>query len=92
MEPIQNSFVIFDDLNKLQTCRMRVVQLQVDDESVDPLAGASAVDFLERKTGALVQDALGLEALVLIIAVGCHAGLETLELVGAHLVEDILTR
>ena len=58
--------------------------------SVDPLAGTSVVDGLEGSRGALVEDALGLEALVLVVTVGGHAGTELAEVVGAELLEDIL--
>ena len=59
--------------------------------SVDPLSGSSAVDFLEGQASALVEDALGLEALVLVVTVGGHAALEGLEVIGAELVEDVLS-
>jgi hypothetical protein len=54
-------------------------------------AWACRVHGFERCAGTLVKDALGLEALVLIVTVGSHAGSEGLEVEGAELVEDVLT-
>ena len=59
--------------------------------SVDPFAGASTVDFFECKPSTLVKDAFRLQALILIVSVGCHACSETLDVVGAELAEDILS-
>lgn len=60
--------------------------------SVHEVARAGRVDFLEGECSALVEHTLGLQALVLIIAVGGHAGAEGLEVSLAELVEDVLTR
>ena len=60
--------------------------------SVDPFSWTSGVDLLEGKTCTGIQDCLWLEALVLIVTVGNHAGLESLEVNLAELLEDILTR
>jgi hypothetical protein len=60
--------------------------------SVHPLAGAGGVDLLESEGSAGVEDSLRLEALVLIVSVGGHAGLETLEIRFAELVKDVLAR
>lgn len=59
--------------------------------SVHEVAWAGRVDLLEGNAGAFVEDALGLEALVLVVTVGSHAGSEGLEVSLAELVEDILT-
>lgn len=67
-----------------------VVEQHHRQRSVDPVAGTSAVDGLEGSTGALVEETLGLEALVLVVTVGGHAGAELAEVVGAELLEDIL--
>ena len=60
--------------------------------SVDPLAGASGVDLFESSASTLVEDTFGLEALVLVVVVGGHAGSEGFDILSAELGEDILTR
>ena len=60
--------------------------------SVHPVAGACGVDGLEGGSGALVEDGLGFEALVLVVTVGAHAGLEGAEVGGAELDQDVLAR
>ena len=59
--------------------------------SVDPVSSACIIHLLEGQCSALVEDALGLEALVLIVSVGTHAALEGLEVVVAELLEDVLS-
>ena len=59
--------------------------------SVDPLSGASTVHFFEGQAGAFVEYALWLEALVLVVTVGGHAGSEGFEIRGAELIEDVLS-
>jgi len=58
--------------------------------SVDPLAGSSGVHLLESEGGALVEDTLGLEALVLVVTVGSHACAEGSKVKGAELLQDVL--
>lgn len=58
--------------------------------SVHEVAWAGGVDLLEGNAGAFVEDALGLEAFVLVVTVGSHASSEGLEVELAELVEDIL--
>ena len=58
--------------------------------SVDPLASTGGVYSFEGRTRALVEDTLGLEALVLIVTVGLHAISESLQVIGAELLQDVL--
>lgn len=64
----------------------------VDDarRSVDPVSSTGAVDGFEGSSSALVKDTLRLQALVLVVTVGGHAGTELGEVLGAQLAEDIL--
>ena len=59
--------------------------------SVDEVSGSGTVDLSEGDVCALVKDGFRFEAQVLIVSVGGHAGLETLEVVWAELDEDVLT-
>ena len=60
--------------------------------SVDPLSCTSLVDSPECSSGALVEDTLGLEALVLIVSVGLHAIPESLQVFRAELLQNVLAR
>ena len=60
--------------------------------SVHEVAWAGGVDLLEGDARALVENALGLQALVLVVAVGGHAGAESLQIELAELVQDVLAR
>ena len=60
--------------------------------SVDPLVSGGGIDQLEGFLSALLKDVLGIEALVLVVTVGGHAGTELLEVIGTLLLEDVLAR
>ena len=60
--------------------------------SVDPFGVGGSVDHLEGNTSALVEHTLGSEALVLVISVGGHASTESVEVLRALLLEDVLAR
>ena len=60
--------------------------------SVDPLVSGGGIDQLEGCLSALLKDVLGIEALVLVVTVGGHAGTELLEVIGTLLLEDVLAR
>ena len=58
--------------------------------SVHEVACTCGVNLFKSESSTLVQDALCLEALVLVIAVRGHAGSEGLEIKLAELVKDVL--
>ena len=60
--------------------------------SVDPLVSGGGIDQLEGCLSALLKDVLGIEAPVLVVTVGGHAGTELLEVIGTLLLEDVLAR
>ena len=62
------------------------------ERSVDPLVGTGCVHHLEGLTSALVEDSLGIEALVLVVTIGNHALSELAKLVRALFLQDVLTR
>ena len=61
------------------------------ERSVDPLVGTGCVHHLEGLTSALVEDSLGIEALVLVVTIGNHALSEEAEGLRALFLQDVLT-
>ena len=81
---------------RVQTTEMRFSQvakeaLKESACSVDPLVRFGTVHHLESKSGALIQDFLGAEALVLVVTVGSHACSEVTEGSWAFFLQNVLT-
>ena len=64
--------------------------IEKNERSVDHVTGSGGVEGLEGGCGALVEEGLGFEALVLIVTVGAHAGLEFSEVEGAETGKNFL--
>ena len=67
------------------------LERQQEARSVDPLVVGGTVHHPEGDAGALVEDAFGLQALILIVTVLLHALTEGGEVVGALLAQNVLT-